>query len=265
MASYDFDRATAVTSAGEGRFVGAVSPDWTIGAGPNGGYMVSIALSALARTLPQPDPFAITAHFVSRAAFSPVEIPVEVVRLGRGLSTGVARLEQEGRTKVHVTATFGDLDTMDGPTIVQGEAPAIEPLEECVPASRRKFSPFTERFDLRLTPDSAAWAKGRPTGVPEVAGWIRFADGREPDAASLAQFADAFPPTAFNLFEGVGWVPTIELTVHVRARPAPGWLRCRFRTRFVTRGYLEEDGEIWDAAGRLVALSRQMARVNVPA
>jgi acyl-CoA thioesterase len=38
-----------------------------------------------------------------------------------------------------------------------------------------------------------------------------------------------------------------------------GWLRCRFTTRFVTGGYLEEDGEVWDEAGRLVAQSRQLA------
>jgi acyl-CoA thioesterase len=51
------------------------------------------------------------------------------------------------------------------------------------------------------------------------------------------------------------------MTTHVRAMPAPGWLRCRFTTRFVTGGLLEEDGEIWDQSGRLVALSRQLALV----
>jgi hypothetical protein len=59
----------------------------------------------------------------------------------------------------------------------------------------------------------------------------------------------------------LGWVPTIELTVQVRKRPAPGYLATRFVTEAVTRGYLEEDGEVWDADGELVVLSRQLALV----
>jgi len=59
----------------------------------------------------------------------------------------------------------------------------------------------------------------------------------------------------------VAWTPTVELTAHVRASPAPGWLRCRFSTRFVTAGFLEEDGEVWDSTGRLVGQSRQLALV----
>ena len=72
---------------------------------------------------------------------------------------------------------------------------------------------------------------------------------------------DAFPPTAFNARLPVAWTPTVELTAHVRANPAPGWLRCRFSTRFVTAGFLEEDGEVWDSTGRLVGQSRQLALV----
>ena len=72
---------------------------------------------------------------------------------------------------------------------------------------------------------------------------------------------DAFPPTIFNTDFPVAWAPTVELTAHVRARPAAGWLRCAFSTRFVTGGFIEEDGEVWDTTGTLVAQSRQLALV----
>jgi hypothetical protein len=31
---------------------------------------------------------------------------------------------------------------------------------------------------------------------------------------------------AFNARLPVAWTPTVELTAHIRASPAPGWLRC---------------------------------------
>ncbi|MFZ2345984.1 MAG: hypothetical protein WAW08_15430 [Candidatus Microthrix parvicella] len=46
--------------------------------------------------------------------------------------------------------------------------------------------------------------------------------------------------------------------------PAPGWLACVFTTRFVTDGVIEEDGEIWDSEGHLVAQGRQLALVPRP-
>jgi acyl-CoA thioesterase len=162
--------------------------------------------------------------------------------------------------RVVVAATYGDLDAAAGPTSIQAERPEFPPPEDCIRAAGPNAPPFMQQFDLRLTPETASWAMTKPSGVAEAAGWIRFADGREPDPTCLPLMSDAFPPTVFNVLPSL-WVPTIQLTVHVRGRPRPGWLQARFRTRYLIDGHLEEDGEIWDSSGRLVALSRQLARV----
>ena len=84
------------------------------------------------------------------------------------------------------------------------------------------------------------------------------------DAIALLLAADAFPPAVFNTDLPVAWVPTVELTVHIRGVPAPGPLRCAFRTRFAHDGLLDEEGAIWDSSGTLVAQSRQLALVPRP-
>ena len=78
------------------------------------------------------------------------------------------------------------------------------------------------------------------------------------DTLGLLMVCDAFPPAVFHLDMPPGWVPTLELTVHVRAVPAPGPVRAVFRSQFVQGGFFNEDGEVWDSAGTLVAQSRQL-------
>ncbi len=116
-----------------------------------------------------------------------------------------------------------------------------------------------DKVDLRLHPDDAQFFVGTPSGDPLIRGWIRLANDEAFDVYSLLLATDAFPPTVFNAKLPVAWTPTVELTAHVRGIPKPGWLRCRFSTRFISGGMLEEDGELWDDTGRLVAQSRQLA------
>jgi hypothetical protein len=112
---------------------------------------------------------------------------------------------------------------------------------------------------MLFDPASAGWALGRPGGRPVIQAWFRLNDEREPDPLSLLLAVDALPPVTFELGR-MGWAPTLELTAHVRARPAAGWLKIRHETRNLAGGMFEEDCEVWDSAGRLVAQSRQLAR-----
>ena len=118
---------------------------------------------------------------------------------------------------------------------------------------------FVSSIEMHLHPDDAGFATGRKSGEMRVRGWFTLPDDEPVGTIGLLTVVDAFPPTVFNTDLPVAWVPTVELTAHVRARPKPGWLRCAFTTRFVTGGFIEEDGEVWDEDGTLVAQSRQLA------
>jgi hypothetical protein len=124
----------------------------------------------------------------------------------------------------------------------------------------RAIAPMTERFEMLFHPDHIGWAVGQPSGRGAISAWFRLKGGREPDPISLLTVVDLLPPVTFDLGRP-GWAPTLELTAHVRAVPAPGWLRVRHATRNVAGGMFEEDCEVWDSAGRLVAQSRQLARL----
>ena len=96
-----------------------------------------------------------------------------------------------------------------------------------------------------------------------MAGWIRSAHGRAVDPLFLLTVADALPPVTLEL--GIpGWVPTVELTVLLRCVPADGWLRVVQRARSVHGGWLDEECEVWDSTGRLVAQARQLAGYREP-
>lgn len=251
-----FDEDTAVAAAGPGLFEGRITERWNIGPVPNGGYVLSVGMAALRQAMPSPDPVTVTAHYLRPSIPGPVRIEVELIKQGRQFSSATAHLTQNGKETVRLLATYGDLDRASGPTHIAGAPPPLPPPLEMKPAPRGIGFEFAKRFDMRMP--VLGFEPGRAQGPAEVSGWIRFADGRIPDVHTLGLIADSFPPAVFHVL-APGWVPTVELTVHIRARPVTEWLRCVFRTRFIFGGLLEEDGEIWDENGTLVALSRQLA------
>ncbi|GKQ41608.1 thioesterase family protein [Streptomyces sp. A012304] len=268
----EFDRDTAVTPREPGVYDTDLSAGWTIFGAVNGGYLLAVLGRALADTLPHPDPFTVSAHYLSASRPGPAVIRTETVRTGRTLSTGQASLlqyDEQGQEveRIRVLASYGDLDALPDDVRTSAKPPALPPISHCLgpddgPAPDADQQPIAERLMLKLDPSTIGWALGQPSGKGEMRAWFGLADGRPADPLSLLLAVDALPPTAFDL--GIaGWVPTVELTVHVRSRPAPGPVRVALTTRNLAGGFLEEDAEVWDSEDRLVAQSRQLARVRL--
>lgn len=258
---FAFDHDIAVEADSRNRYRARISDRWNIHTVPNGGYLMAVAANALGQHLPHPEPFTITGHFFKPIKPGPVEIDVEILKTGKTLSYAEARMSQDGTERLRVTAAYGNLDQRDGIDHGGDEPPRIPDMEECVPA--RIPLRFFENVEAAFSPETADWLGGATSEDCTLLGWNRFADGRDPDVLSLILFADGFPPPIFRKTGPVAWVPTVELTVQIRNRPAPGPLRCQFRTRHVTGGFADEDGEIWDSQGRLVALSRQLETIRL--
>lgn len=259
-----FAEATGVAPTGVGgEFTAEIAEGWDIVGNANGGYLLAIAARALSATTGRPDPVSITAHYLAPGRPGPLRIETATIKQGRRFTTAVATLFAGDRPVVTALGAIGELTDSGPAQLIDSAPPDLPPVEQCEQGTiGDPFRPaFMNQIDLRLHPEDSGFMTGAPSGSARMRGWFRLRDGEEMDPITLTCAVDAFPPTIFNTNLPVAWTPTVELTVHVRARPAPGWLACSFSTRFITGGFLEADSEVWDVTGALVAQSRQLALV----
>ena len=263
-----FASATAVAPAGDGVYTVDLHPDWTIAGKSHGGYLLAVlARAALAEAgtsgSAHVHPIASSAHYVAAPEPGPAEVHTEVLRTGRTVSQVRARLVQDGGTRLDGTFTLGTLEAGTTPffgTNPVAEQPAAEAcfrVPSVEPSSGIELS-FMKAVDLDVDPAMLGFAMGAPRGLGEFAGRMAFADGAEPDALALLLAADILPPVTMDL-GSIGWVPTLELTVYVRALPSPGPLTVQHRARLIEGGLMDEVCDVWDATGRLVAQGHQLA------
>ena len=261
----NFREASAIKGS-PGTWTAEVQAGWDIFGVSNGGYLMAIATRAMEVESGGRVLVSTTGYYLNPTSAGPVSIDVATLKEGRSMSTLRAKLSRGDRQLLTVTAVLADPDRerFEGDLII-AEPPQLPPPEDCVravPADSAPLPPpFTGKVEIRVHPDDAGVMEGEKSGQPLMRGWFRLRNGEEMDAHAVVLATDAFPPAIFNSNLPVGWTPTIDLSVQVRNPRPRGWLACRFTTRFVTEGILEEDGELWDEDGRPVALSRQLALV----
>lgn len=270
MTDMSFEADTTLRAGAEdGRWDVALAERWNVGRNQNGGVLMATAAGALAETVGQPDPFAVTAHYLAAATDGPATISAKAIKPGRTYATATGELWQDDRERMRVVGAFGNLATRaaEGASAFPTEAPSLPEPADCDdlfdlltngPIGERALTRSLRNFEIRVDPEHG-WG-GASGDEPSLRGWVRFREEETVTPMMLLALADGFPPSLLGRID-IGWLPTIELTVHVFGAPPADepWLRAVLRTRSIVGGLLDEDGELWDASGRLVARFRQLA------
>ncbi len=270
-----FDAATAVQpTADPDRFETDIHHLWTVGDKPNGGYLLAVLGRAarIAGRAGRDAPWEVVSSSITYLRppdLGPAAVRTAVLRTGRSASHVRAVLTQGGADVVDAVFVLSALPAC-ATARYDGTAPlgAPEP-ERCVRLPTRLPGGvqvgIMEVLDLRLDPATLPYADSPPSpdGPAELRGWSRFTDGREPDPLSLLFFVDAIPPATL-MIGSTGWVPTLQMSVYVRARPAPDWLGIRMTANLVADGMVDETCVLWDSRGQVVAQATQLARLRFP-
>jgi hypothetical protein len=250
-----------------GRFGGDVSAEWTIGGKPNGGYLLSMLGRAAAGVSSHADVIAASAHYLRAPEPAAVTVEAEVLREGRAASQVRACMRQEETVCVEALLTTSDLDATT-PVHWDGGVPAPSQVsyDDCVRLEPRAPNgirvSILDQVEVRLEPHSLGFTAGRPSGRGELRGWLGLPGGAAFDPLSLLFAVDAFPPASFDI-AFTGWVPTLELTVYIRALPAPGPVRVLQRAQLIAGQFLDESCFVWDSTGHLVAQGTQLAGIRL--
>lgn len=228
---------------------------------PHGGYLAALAAKAVLEVSGQPDLFTVTTHFLRKAAVGPMDITVLRLGASRRFTTWQAMARQDGQVVVAALASVGDRTAIEGPAW-SDLAPWDPSGEDLSHPAGHPDLPFTaprvaEQFGQRIALSTVGFALGHAQDHAELRAVV---EADEVDQLTALVACDLTPPAAWNPLGSQGWVPTVELTVHLRARPSPGPMTIDVVTHHVRDGFLEEDALVHDATGTLVAQSRQLAR-----
>jgi hypothetical protein len=262
-----FAEVTAVTAGGDGQFGAAVSPEWTIGGKPNGGYLLAMLGRAAASVGRHQHVIAASAHYLTSPEPGPVSIEAHALRTGRSASQVRARMSQSDLACVEALITTGELDVAAMPYWTGGmpqvSQVAYEDCRRLIPRLPDGATvPIMNQVEVRLEPGATGFTRGQPSGRGKLRGWLSLPGGEAFSPVSLLYAVDAFPPASFDI-EFSGWVPTIDLTVYVRALPAPGPVRVLQRAQLIDAQRVDQSCFIWDHTGRLVAHSCQLAAIRL--
>ncbi len=254
-----FERATRAVPLGAGRYRGPIDRGWFAPPGPNGGVIAALILRAIRAEAGDGErrPRSLTVHYLRPPAAGEVEIEVAVERRGRSATSCSARMSADGELMAAALCVLSR--DYEGAAAWAPRAPAADPPERVAPLRVPGAPPpIFERLDTRGVFGPAPFSGGAEA---VTGGWLRTRERDPLGPELLALYADAWWPAPFSRLERPAIAPTLELTIHFRARPDPGesWALVRVGADAVIDGIFDESCDVWSRDGRLLAQARQLA------
>ncbi|MFK7956537.1 MAG: thioesterase family protein [Lysobacterales bacterium] len=246
----------------DNRFSIHIPPGWDVAGNTNGGYLMMEAARIMCALAERQKAVSVTGHYLRPVGHGPCELRCQVLKQGRRLTTVRADVYFQQKMALTVLGAFADnIEPDEAARIFTQGPPTLPPPPNCVVAWHPPTcASLYERITILADPAVPSMLTGQKAGKGTLEAWIGPPQGKDQASTfELMLLVDVFQPAAFDLGLPINWTPTIELTVHIRGAPAPGWLRARVATEFVSGGLLDESVVLWDSEDQLVAHSRQIS------
>ena len=258
-----FAETSAITHVGQDTWVGVVTEDWAQGRAVFGGVITGVGLRALDTLVPAGRSLrSVLVDFVGPAGPGELRVEARVLRSGRSLTQGEARVFQGESVVAILLAAYGGprRTGISWAAPARGAVPSLEGLPG-FPYLPGVTPAFTQHFDYRWATDRLPF-----TGAdrPEIQGFVRAAPGGgRVDAAMLLGLVDAWPAPVLSMARGVVPASTVTWMVDVVGPldHAPEDDRFWWFEGTATAagdGYADVEGRIFDPDGRLIATSKQL-------
>jgi acyl-CoA thioesterase len=244
----------------------SIPSDWAQGRTSYGGITGALVYTAIKEKV-TPDRVlrSFSCNFVGPVTTdTPFDIEVDVLRQGKNVTQVTGKAIQNGRVSILVQACFG---------VARTSKIMVENMDrhDMTLPKKANFMPqipkLTPKFLRHL--DLAKQAGGLPfTGSKKsiIDGWMRFSKApKEISDAHLIALIDGWPPTTLQMLKWPAPTSTMSWNIefiHPHQTFAPqDWFAYQVRTRQASDGYANTEANIWDARGKLVAISRQTVAV----
>ena len=245
-----------------------IPAEWAQGRACFGGLMAALVYEAMhARVSPERPVRSLAITFVGPAEPNvPISFEVELLREGKAVSSLLGRAIQNGQTVTLVQGSFGAgrNSVIDIPAL-----PAVEMKSLAESSPEMPYIPGVTPEYIRFL--SMRWGIGSLpfSNKPDrqMGGWMRLRDAVEEPVteAHLLALVDAWPPATLPWLSkpaaGSTLTWTIEFVQPVASLSTLDWCRYCAVIEHSRDGYGHTAACTWNAAGELLAVSRQTVTV----